>query len=65
MIFDAHTHTEISSDSEMKAADALNVAEKLGIGIIFTEHFDFDYRQSVHFKDMDFLFDPKEAFAGN
>ena len=63
MIFDAHTHTEISSDSEMKAADALNVAEKLGIGIIFTEHFDFDYRQSVHFKDMDFLFDPKEYFS--
>lgn len=62
MIFDAHTHTEISSDSKMNAVDALIAAEKLGIGIIFTEHYDFDYRKSVHFKDMDFLFDPQEYF---
>ena len=40
MLFDSHVHTEFSADSEMKAAEALAVAEKLGIGLVFTEHLD-------------------------
>ena len=40
MLFDSHVHTEFSADSEMKAAEALAVAEKQGIGLVFTEHLD-------------------------
>lgn len=41
MIFDCHSHTKFSADSEMLATDAIKRAESLGIGIIFTEHFDY------------------------
>lgn len=60
MIYDCHSHTEFSSDSEMKAEDAIEAARKLGIGLIFTEHYDFDYKESRHYKEMDFLFDAKK-----
>lgn len=53
MIFDSHSHTEFSGDSEMKAGDALLAAERLGIGLVFTEHLDLDYPG-----DIDFTFDP-------
>lgn len=43
MIFDSHIHTEFSADSEMKAAEALERAEKQGIGLVFTEHLDANY----------------------
>ena len=43
MIFDSHSHTEFSSDSEMKAVEAIETAKKLGIGMVFTEHYDYDY----------------------
>ena len=59
MLYDCHSHTEFSSDSQMKAADALATARQQGIGLIFTEHYDFDYKESKHYKDMDFLFDAK------
>lgn len=55
MIFDSHSHTEFSGDSEMKAADALAAAEKLGLGLVFTEHLDLDYPGEI-----DFTFDPDE-----
>lgn len=42
MIFDSHTHTKFSADSKMKATDALARAENLNIGLVFTEHFDYD-----------------------
>ena len=42
MIFDCHTHTKFSADSEMRAADAIARAESFGCGIIFTEHYDYD-----------------------
>ena len=41
MIFDSHSHTAFSADSEMKAADAIAMAEKAGVGLVFTEHLDF------------------------
>ena len=57
MIFDCHTHTKFSADSEMLASDAINRAKNLNIGIIFTEHFDYDVPG-----EYDFTFDPKKYF---
>ena len=54
MIFDSHSHTAFSADSEMKAADAIAMAEKAGVGLVFTEHLDLDYPG-----EMDFSFDPQ------
>ena len=60
MIFDCHSHTEFSSDSEMKLAEALAAKEKLGLGLVVTEHFDYDYVDSIHYKKMDFRFDAQK-----
>lgn len=57
MIFDCHTHTKFSADSEMLASDAINRAKNLNLGIIFTEHFDYDVPG-----EYDFTFDPKKYF---
>ncbi|MDR3091131.1 MAG: histidinol-phosphatase HisJ family protein [Clostridiales bacterium] len=43
MVFDTHTHTEMSSDSKMPAAQAISAARRAGLGIIFTEHYDADF----------------------
>ena len=53
MIFDSHIHTEVSADSEMKAAQALARAEELGVGLVFTEHEDMDFPG-----EKDFTFSP-------
>lgn len=53
MIFDSHTHTKFSADSQMDAADAIARAESLGLGIIFTEHFDYKLPG-----ELDFTFNP-------
>lgn len=42
MIFDSHMHTKFSADSEMLAADAIAKAASLNLGVVFTEHFDYD-----------------------
>ena len=42
MIFDSHMHTKFSADSEMLAADALARAAELNLGVVFTEHFDYE-----------------------
>ena len=42
MIFDSHMHTQFSADSEMPAAAAVLAAEKLGLGMVFTEHLELD-----------------------
>lgn len=52
MIFDCHSHTKFSADSEMLATDAIARAESLNLGIVFTEHFDYDLPG-----DIDFTFD--------
>lgn len=57
MFFDCHVHTKFSADSEMLASDAIKKAESLNLGIIFTEHFDYDAPV-----DLDFTFDPKKYF---
>ena len=55
MIYDCHTHTKFSFDSEMSAESAIKKAENLNLGIIFTEHFDFDLEN--------FQFNPAEYFS--
>lgn len=54
MIFDSHTHTKFSADSKMTATDAIACAENLGIGIIFTEHFDHDLK-GFQFEPADYM----------
>ena len=56
MYFDSHVHTEFSADSEMKAADALREAAKQGLGLVFTEHLDYDYPSAG---TEEFIFDPE------
>ena len=55
MIFDSHMHTKYSADSEMQAAAAIGKARALGLGVVFTEHFDFDIPG-----DIDFTFVPED-----
>ena len=57
MIFDSHSHTKFSADSKMLAADAISRAESLGLGIIFTEHYDYKLPGEV-----DFTFDAAQYF---
>lgn len=58
MIFDCHTHTKFSADSEMRAAAAIARAESFGYGIIFTEHYDYELPG-----DVDFTFDAAAYFS--
>ena len=41
MLFDSHMHTKFSADSEMLAAEAVDKARSLNLGVVFTEHFDY------------------------
>ena len=54
MIFDSHIHTKFSADSKMTATEALARAEQLNIGLVFTEHFDYD----LELDGRKFSFDP-------
>ena len=56
MFFDSHIHTSFSADSEMRAEEALARAEEQGIGLVFTEHLDYDYPSAG--KEQ-FIFDPE------
>lgn len=56
MIFDSHTHTKFSADSQMKAADAVARAASLNLGLVFTEHFDEELEGN-------FKFNPAEYFG--
>ena len=60
MYFDSHVHTEFSADSEMKAADALREAAKQGLGLVFTEHLDYDFPSAG---TEEFIFDPEEYWT--
>jgi len=55
MLFDSHLHTRFSADSEMEAAEAVAAAERIGVGLVFTEHLDFSYPG-----ELEFMFDPWE-----
>ena len=52
-MFDTHNHCEFSCDSKMTLAQAAVTAEKLGIGMILTEHWDYEYPTNPEM----FLFD--------
>lgn len=54
MYYDSHVHTQYSADSEMSGLDAYQAARNKGMGIIFTEHMDFNYPSDRY----DFTFDP-------
>ena len=60
MYFDSHVHTEFSADSEMKATDALREAAKQGLGLVFTEHLDYDFPSAG---TEEFIFDPEAYWA--
>ncbi|MDY6269304.1 MAG: histidinol-phosphatase HisJ family protein [Selenomonadaceae bacterium] len=58
MIFDSHSHTSFSADSDMMADDALAAARGQGLGLVFTEHLDVDFPG-----ELDFSFDPATYWA--
>ncbi|MBR0061121.1 MAG: histidinol-phosphatase HisJ family protein [Selenomonadaceae bacterium] len=53
MIFDSHMHTKFSADSQMLAAEAIDRAASLNLGVVFTEHFDY----GLEIDGKDFTFD--------
>lgn len=55
MLFDAHLHTKISADSKMLIEDARRSAQIQNVGLIITEHLDYDYPGERIFE-----FDPQE-----
>ena len=57
MIFDSHIHTEISFDSEMPLEAARAAARERNIGLVLTEHIDFD------FPGGGYVFAPADYFA--
>ena len=68
-MFDTHNHCEFSCDSKMtlqQAADTaaklgIGITAKLGIGIILTEHWDYEYPTNPE----QFLFDREAYFKKN
>ena len=58
MLFDSHNHTKFSADSQMDPRAALAKAEKLGIGLVFTEHLDIGMEGNPKF-----TFSPEDYFA--
>ena len=60
-MFDTHNHCEFSCDSKMTLQQAADTAAKLGIGIILTEHWDYEYPTNPE----QFLFDRDTYFKKN
>ena len=53
MLYDCHIHTEFSADSELKIKDILKKAEKNNLGIITTEHLDYNLKTHPQFSELD------------
>jgi len=53
MILDTHMHCNYSCDSHMEFVDAIEAATSQGIGMVVTEHLDYDYPTNPE----EFLFD--------
>lgn len=65
-MIDTHTHTEYSSDSQMKIQDALESVKKSGIGITITEHLDLKYPTGTDFIfDIDKYFNDYDKYKNN
>lgn len=60
-MFDTHNHCDFSCDAEMTLPEAVATAEKLGLGFILTEHWDYEYPTNPEM----FLFDRDAYFAKN
>jgi len=60
-MFDTHSHCEFSCDSSMTLPEAYAAAKKQGIGLIVTEHWDYEYPTNPEA----FLFDREEYFKKN
>lgn len=58
MLYDTHTHADYSCDAEMTIKTEIEAAEKLGIGVILTEHWDRYYPTNPEM----FLFDIDDYF---
>ena len=43
MLFDTHLHTKFSADSKMSIEDAILSAKQQNIGLVLTEHLDYDF----------------------
>lgn len=43
MLFDTHMHCDYSCDSHMEFSDAISAAAEKNVGMIITEHWDYDY----------------------
>lgn len=56
-MFDCHTHTNFSTDSNMEIENLIKVSKELGIGTIITDHMDYK-----HIVPGEFIFDPDEYF---
>lgn len=53
MLYDCHIHTEFSADSELKIKDILEKAKKNNLGIITTEHLDYNLKTHPQFAELD------------
>lgn len=49
-MFDSHIHTDISSDSDMKIDEVIDIIKTKNIGAILTEHMDLNYPDDNMFK---------------
>lgn len=58
MIFDAHLHTKFSADSQMQIVDAIKAANDKNIGLVLTEHLDYDFPGDDLFE-----FDPQQYMS--
>jgi histidinol-phosphatase (PHP family) len=56
-MFDSHLHVDFSTDSHMTITEAVKRAKDLNLGIVITEHMDFNYPVEGVFK-----FDPELYF---
>ncbi len=66
MIFDSHLHTDFSADSTMLFEEAKREADKQKIGIITTEHLDYNYPDLADFTfDFDEYFKKYKKYRGN
>lgn len=48
-MFDTHTHCDFSTDSHMKLTEAMAAAAQAGLGLIVTEHWDYEYPDPTQF----------------
>lgn len=58
MRYDCHTHTEFSADGKQTGRGALRAAQRLGLGLVFTEHVDFNITGEPFF-----YFEPEEYWC--